>query len=87
MVVKTGFKSYCECAEINSTNDIQNVGRTARHHTFFEMLGNSQFGDYFKRSKRFSLRGNFLTSEEWMGIDKDRLYVSVYTDDARAYEY
>ena len=67
------------------TNDIENVGRTARHHTFFEMLGNFSIGDYFK-DEAIQFAWEFLTSEEWMGIDKDRLYVSVYTDDARAYE-
>ena len=67
------------------TNDIENVGRTARHHTFFEMLGNFSIGDYFK-DEAIQFAWEFLTSEEWMGIDKDKLYVSVYTDDARAYE-
>ena len=67
------------------TNDIENVGKTARHHTFFEMLGNFSIGDYFK-DEAIQFAWEFLTSEEWMGIDKDRLYVSVYTDDTRAYE-
>ena len=67
------------------TNDIENVGKTARHHTFFEMLGNFSIGDYFK-DEAIQYAWEFLTSEEWMGIDKDRLYVSVYTDDTRAYE-
>ncbi len=67
------------------TNDIENVGKTARHHTFFEMLGNFSIGDYFKEDA-IPFAWEFLTSEEWMGIDKDRLYVSVYTDDTQAYD-
>ena len=66
------------------TNDIENVGKTARHHTFFEMLGNFSIGDYFKE-EAIPFAWEFLTSEQWMGIDKDKLYISVYTDDADAY--
>ena len=66
------------------TNDIENVGKTARHHTFFEMLGNFSIGDYFKE-EAIPFAWEFLTSDEWMGIDKNRLYVSVYTDDDDAY--
>ena len=66
------------------TNDIENVGKTARHHTFFEMLGNFSIGDYFKE-EAIPFAWEFLTSPEWIGFDKDKLYISVYTDDEEAY--
>ena len=67
------------------TNDIENVGKTARHHTFFEMLGNFSIGDYFK-PEAIHFAWEFLTSEKWVGIDKEKLYISVYTDDEDAYK-
>ncbi|MGI6581439.1 MAG: alanine--tRNA ligase [Erysipelotrichaceae bacterium] len=67
------------------TNDIENVGKTARHHTFFEMLGNFSIGDYFKKEAIF-YAWDFFTNEKWMGFDKDKLYVSIYIDDEEAYD-
>src|SRR5215472_3339252 len=58
-------------------NDLENVGFTRRHHTFFEMLGNFSFGDYFKR-EAIQFAWELVTSEEWMGIPKDRLYVTIF---------
>ena len=66
------------------TNDIENVGKTARHHTFFEMLGNWSIGDYFKEdSLKYSWE--FLTSPKWIGFDPDRIYVTMYPDDEETY--
>lgn len=62
------------------TNDIENVGVTARHHTMFEMLGNFSIGDYFKK-EAISYAWEFLTDPKWVGMDKDKLYVTVYPSD------
>ena len=66
------------------TNDIENVGKTARHHTFFEMLGNFSIGDYFKEDA-IQYAWEFLTSEDYIGFDKDRMYVTVHPLDTEAY--
>jgi len=66
------------------TNDIESVGKTGRHHTFFEMLGNFSIGDYFKEDA-IKFAWEFLTSEDYIGFEKDRLYISVYPQDTEAY--
>ena len=66
-------------------NDLENVGYTARHHTFFEMLGNFSFGDYFKHDA-IQFAWELLTSEKWLALPKERLWVTVYESDDEAYE-
>ena len=65
-------------------NDLENVGYTARHHTFFEMMGNFSFGDYFKKEV-IPFAWEFLTSPEWLNIPKEKLLVTVYAEDDEAY--
>lgn len=65
-------------------NDLENVGYTARHHTFFEMLGNFSFGDYFKRDA-IHFAWTFLTSPDWLALPKDKLWITVYANDDEAY--
>jgi len=65
-------------------NDLENVGYTARHHTFFEMMGNFSFGDYFKRDA-IHFAWEFLTSPEWLNIPKEKLLATVYAEDDEAY--
>jgi alanine--tRNA ligase len=67
------------------TNDIENVGKTARHHTFFEMLGNFSIGNYFK-PEAIAWAWEFLTSEKWLALEKEKLSVTIHPEDTEAYD-
>ena len=82
---KPACNRICNAQKSIRTNDIENVGKTARHHTFFEMLGNFSIGDYFKQ-EAIPWAWEFLTSPEWIGFEKEKMYVTVYPDDQEAYD-
>ena len=77
-------RRVCTCQKCIRTGDIENIGHTARHGTYFEMLGNFSFGDYFKH-EAIAWTWEFLTDPKWVGLEKDRLYPSVYQEDDEAY--
>ena len=78
-------RRVCTCQKCIRTGDIENIGKTARHGTYFEMLGNFSFGDYFKKES-LQWSWEFLTSPEWVGLEPDRMYPTVYVDDDEAWD-
>ncbi len=78
-------RRVCTCQKCIRTGDIENIGKTARHGTYFEMLGNFSFGDYFKR-EAIHWSWEFLTSPDWVGLDPERLYPSIYENDDEAFD-
>ncbi len=78
-------KQVCTCQKCIRTGDIENIGKTARHGTYFEMLGNFSFGDYFK-TESLQWSWEFLTSPEWVGLEPERMYPTVYENDDQAWD-
>ena len=83
--VEPPCRRVCTCQKCIRTGDIENIGKTARHGTYFEMLGNFSFGDYFKEES-LQWSWEFLTSPEWVGLEPERMYPTVYENDDQAWD-